>query len=370
MMNIGMMNRKFLVPLLTGILTVGLLAGCGANKTNETSAVNSGENQPTATAQAAEQVVNVYSARSYDVDALLYEKFTAESGIKVNLIDGKAEELIERLKREGESTQADLFLTVDGGVLNNAKQSGLLQPVTSETIDQNVPQELRDPDNEWIGLSTRARVIVYAKDRVKPEQLSTYEDLTNPAWKGKVLVRPSSSLYNQSLLSSFIELNGEVNAEEWSKGLVANLARTPEGNDRDQAKAIVAGVGDVAIMNTYYVGLLLNSDDPEEVKVGQNIGVFFPNQETTGAHVNISGAGVIKHSKNTENALKLIEFLTGVEAQTMVTNENYEFPVNAKTELPELLKTWGTFKAQQIDFNKLGVHNAKAIEIMNKTGWK
>ncbi|ASA22441.1 Fe(3+) ABC transporter substrate-binding protein [Paenibacillus donghaensis] len=365
-----MMNRKFLAPLLTGIMAVGLLAGCGANNAKDASSTNSGESQPTATAQAAEQEVNVYSARSYDVDALLYEKFTTETGIKVNVIDGKAEELIERLKREGESTPADLFLTVDGGVLNNAKQAGLLQPAASEIIDHNVPKELRDPDNQWIGLSTRARVIVYSKDRVKPEQLSTYEDLTSPAWKGKVLVRPSSSLYNQSLLSSFIELNGEAKAEEWSKGLVANLARTPEGNDRDQAKAIAAGVGDLAIMNTYYVGLMLNSDDPEEVKVGQSIGIFFPNQDTTGTHVNISGVGLIKNSKNTKNAVKLIEFLTGAEAQTMITNENYEFPVNAEAELPELLKSWGTFKAQQIDFNKLGVYNAKAIEIMNKTGWK
>ncbi|BCG60415.1 Fe(3+) ABC transporter substrate-binding protein [Paenibacillus sp. URB8-2] len=363
-----MMKRKIFAPLLTGVMAVGLFAGCGAAQTKEAGSTNAGDSKPTA--QAAEQVVNIYSARTYDVDTLLYKKFTEETGIKVNVIDGKAEELIERLKREGESTQADLFLTVDGGVLNTAKQAGLLQPVTSETIDQNVPKELRDPENQWIGLSTRARVIVYSKDRVKPEQLSTYEDLTSPAWKGKVLVRPSASLYNQSLLSSFIELNGEEKAEEWSKGLVANLARTPEGNDRDQAKAIVAGVGDVALMNTYYVGLLINSDDPEEVKVGKSIGVFFPNQETTGTHVNISGAGVTKYSKNKENAVKLIEFLTGTEAQTMVTNENFEFPVNAKAELPELLKSWGAFKTQHIDFNKLGVHNAKAIEIMNKTGWK
>ncbi|MFD1776065.1 Fe(3+) ABC transporter substrate-binding protein [Paenibacillus rhizophilus] len=363
-----MLKRKIFAPLLTGVIAAGLLAGCGADKASEAGAGNTEKTKPSA--QAVEQVVNIYSARSYDVDALLYKKFTEETGIKVNVIDGKAEELIERMKREGESTQADLFLTVDGGVLNNAKQAGLLQPATSETIDQNVPKELRDPENQWIGLSTRARVIVYSKDRVKPERLSTYEDLTSPAWKGKVLVRPSSSLYNQSLLSSFIELNGEEKAEEWSKGLVANLARTPEGNDRDQAKAIVAGVGDVALMNTYYVGLLINSDDPEEVKVGQSIGVFFPNQETTGTHVNISGAGVTKYSKNKDNAVKLIEFLTGTEAQTMVTNENYEFPVNAKAELPELLKSWGTFKTQQIDFNTLGVHNAKAIEIINKTGWK
>ncbi|MCL6604693.1 MAG: Fe(3+) ABC transporter substrate-binding protein [Paenibacillus sp.] len=357
--------RTLFAPLLTTVLTAGLLAGCGTDKAaNETNNANTGK------VETKEQVVNIYSARSYDVDKLLYEQFTEKTGIKVNLVDGKAEELIERLKREGESTEADLFLTVDGGVLNNAKQAGILQPVSSETIDNNVPKQLRDSENQWIGLSTRARVIVYSKDRVKPEQLSTYEDLTSAAWKGKILVRPSSSLYNQSLLSSFIELNGPEKAEEWSKGLVANLARTPEGNDRDQAKAIVAGVGDVALMNTYYVGLLMNSKDPEEVKVGESVGVFFPNQETTGTHINVSGAAVTKHSKNVENAVKLIEFLTDVEAQNLVAKENYEFPVNAKAELPELLKSWGSFKTQQIDLGKLGEHNAAALEIMNKTGWK
>jgi iron(III) transport system substrate-binding protein len=288
----------------------------------------------------------------------------------VNLVDGKAEELIERLKREAANTQADLFMTVDGGILNTAKQAGILQPVTSDTIDQHVPKQFRDSDNQWIGLSSRARVIVYSKERVKPEQLSTYEDLTSPAWKGKVLVRSSSSLYNQSLLSSFVELNGEAEAETWSKGIVDNLARTPEGNDRDQAKAIVAGVGDVALMNTYYVGLLMNSKDTEEVKVGEQIGVFFPNQQTSGTHVNISGAGLTKHSKNKDNAIKLLEYLTDTEAQSLVAKENFEFPVNKQAELPELLKSWGEFKTQQIDFNKLGDHNAKAIEIMNKTGWK
>ncbi|WP_410514253.1 Fe(3+) ABC transporter substrate-binding protein [Paenibacillus sp. BR2-3] len=357
--------RTLFAPLLTTVLTAGLLAGCGTDKGNETSSTNAAKVET-----KEEQVVNVYSARSYDVDKVLYEQFTKETGIKVNTVDGKAEELIERLKREGESTQADLFMTVDGGVLNNAKQAGILQPVSSDTIEQNVPKQLRDSENQWIGLSTRARVIVYSKDRVKPEQLSTYEDLTSAAWKGKVLVRPSSSLYNQSLLSSFIELNGQQKAEEWSKGLVANLARTPEGNDRDQAKAIVAGVGDVALMNTYYVGLLINSTDPEEVKVGQSIGVFFPNQETTGTHINVSGAGVTKYSKNKENAVKLLEFLTGVEAQNMVSKENFEFPVNKDAEIPELLKSWGEFKTQQIDLGKLGVNNAAALEIMNKTGWK
>nr|WP_211184521.1 Fe(3+) ABC transporter substrate-binding protein [Paenibacillus lemnae] len=347
--------------MMSVVLTAGLLAGCGAEKNAEGASEGGKE---------AEKVINVYSSRSYDVDKKLFAKFTEDTGIQVKVIDGKAEELIERLKREGENTQADLFMTVDGGVLNTAKQADVLQPVVSETVDAQVPQELRDPDNQWIGLSSRARVIVYSKDRVKPEQLSTYEDLTTPAWKDKVLVRPSSNLYNQSLLASFIELEGPEKAEEWSKGLVANLARTPEGSDRDQAKAIVAGVGDVALMNTYYVGLLLNSADPEEVRVGEQVGVFFPNQGTTGTHINVSGAALTKHAKNKDNAVKLIEFLTAKEAQGMISKENYEFPVNKEAEIPELLKSWGSFKTQAIELGKLGEHNAKAVEIMNKTGWK
>ncbi len=192
----------------------------------------------------------------------------------MNVVKGEAEELIERLKREGESTQADLFITVDGGVLANAKNNDILQPVQSDIINKNVPANLRDKDNNWVGMSTRARVIVYSKDRVKPEELSTYEALTDEKWKGKVLARSSTSLYNQSLLASFIELNGEEKAEQWAQGIVKNFARQPDGGDRDQAKAIAAGTGDVAIMNTYYVGLLVNSEDPEEKKVGESIGDF------------------------------------------------------------------------------------------------
>ena len=286
------------------------------------------------------------------------------------LLKGEAEELIERLKREGKSTQADLFVTVDGGVLTNAKQNDILQPVTSEMIDKNVPENLRDVDNNWIGLATRARIIAYSKDRVTPGELSTYEDLTSEKWNGKLLVRSSTSLYNQSLLASFIELNGEEQAEKWAKGIVNNFARQPDGGDRDQAKAIAAGTGDVAIMNTYYVGLLANSEDPEEAKVAESIGVFFPNQETNGTHVNISGIGLTKHSKNQENAIKLIEYMTDVKSQELLAAKNYEFPVNPKASKPELLESWGDFKMQELNFDTLGENNKKAIEIFNKTGWK
>ncbi|HEY8529451.1 MAG TPA: Fe(3+) ABC transporter substrate-binding protein, partial [Paenibacillaceae bacterium] len=329
-----------------------------------------GQTEDAQNGQQGEQVVNIYSARHYEVDDVLFQQFTEATGIKVNVVKGEAEELIERLKREGASTEADLFFTVDGGVLAYAKESGVLEPVTSPVIEQNVPAKYRDKDNHWIGVSTRARVIVYSKDRVDPSQLSTYEDLADPKWKGKVLARSSSSLYNVSLLASFIALKGEEAAEEWAKGIVANFARDPQGGDRDQAKAIVAGIGDVAIMNTYYIGLLAHSKDPEEVKVAEQVGVFFPNQETDGTHINISGIGFVKHGKHKENAIKLIEFLTSKEAQETLTNSNFEFPVNPAAERAEYIKAWGEFKEQELDFDLLHVHNAKAIEIFNKAGWK
>ncbi|WP_424766855.1 Fe(3+) ABC transporter substrate-binding protein [Paenibacillus sp. sgz302251] len=372
------MTKKYIVGILMlTMMTVLVLAGCGANNT-ENAPTNAASPSPEASAAPTEavdnsgkdQVVNVFTARHYDVDSQLFAAFTQETGIKVNEIKGTAEELVERLKREGESSEADLFITVDGGVLNYAKQNDVLQPIESQAVESNVPAQLRDTDNQWVGMATRARVIVYAMDRVTPDQLSTYEDLASEKWKGKVLVRSSSNLYNQSLLASFIELNGEQQTEEWAKGIVNNFARDPEGGDRDQAKAIVAGQGDVAIMNTYYVGQMLNSKDAEEVKVAEQVGVFFPNQDTTGAHLNISGVGLTKHAKNKDNAIKLIEYITGKEGQTLLTQGSYEFPVNAAADMPELLKGWGEFKAQQLDFAKLGENNKKAVEILNKVGWK
>ncbi|MHA0855370.1 Fe(3+) ABC transporter substrate-binding protein [Paenibacillus sp. CMAA1364] len=356
---------KLIKPLLTSTLLMIVLAGCGT--TQSETEVEKVASKPETTKN---QEVNIFTGRNYEVDDELYKKFTEETGIKVNVVKGKAEELIERLKREGESTAADLFVTVDGGILANAKKNEILQTVTSDIINENVPEHLRDVDNNWIGLATRARIIAYSKDRVSPEELSTYEDLTSDKWKGKLLVRSSTSLYNQSLLASFIELNGEEQAEQWSQGIVNNFARQPDGGDRDQAHAIAAGTGDIAIMNTYYVGLLANSEDPEEVKVADQIGVFFPNQETNGTHVNISGIGLTKHSKNKENAIQLIEFMTSVEAQEILSANNYEFPVNPNAEKPALLKSWGDFKIQQLNFDTLGEHNKKAIEIFNKTSWK
>jgi iron(III) transport system substrate-binding protein len=321
-------------------------------------------------ALSAEQVVNVYSARHYESDKELYALFQQQTGIGVNVVSANAPELIERIKRESSATEADIFITVDGGVLYSAKAAGILQPVTSPLVLKNVPASLRDKDNAWVGLTTRARVIVYAKDRVTPKELSTYEDLADSRWKGRVVARPSSSLYDQSLLASLITLDGEAKALAWVKGITANFARPPKGNDRGQAMDIAAGIGDVALMNTYYIGQMLNSKNPEEVKAAQNIGIFFPNQQSTGTHINVSGIALTKYAKHVDNAIKLIEFLTDVPAQERLSAGNYEFPVNVAAQKNPLLASWGAFKPQSVDFSALGLNNARAIQFFAEGGWK
>ncbi|MDR0735939.1 MAG: Fe(3+) ABC transporter substrate-binding protein [Zoogloeaceae bacterium] len=316
------------------------------------------------------QEVNLYSARHYESDKALYALFEKETGIKVNVVSANAPELIERIKREGEATSADLFITVDGGVLNTAKNAGILQVIPSTLALQNIPAALRDRENHWIGITTRARIIVYSKARVRPEQLSTYEDLAAPKWKGKIVARPSSALYDQSLLASLIALDGEEKALAWVKGVAANFARPPKGNDRSQARDIAAGLGDVALMNTYYIGQMLHSKDPEEVRAAEEVGLFFPNQETTGTHRNISGVALTKHAKNPENAIRFIEFLTAVPAQERLSAGNYEFPTNPKARKHPLLESWGTFRTQNVDFSELSKHNAKAIRFFAEGGWK
>ncbi|WP_434400662.1 Fe(3+) ABC transporter substrate-binding protein [Planococcus sp. 11815] len=355
---------KKLLSFLLVLGTLLVLAACGSS--------NSSEEQPAETSgeETASNEVNLYTARHYDVDDELYKKFEEETGIKVNLIKGEADELLERIKREGDATQADLFLTADAGRLHRAKEDDILQSVSSELLDEQIPANFQDEDQMWYGLTKRARVILYDKETVDPSELSTYEALTEDEWAGRILIRSSENIYNQSLLASFIELNGEEEAKEWAAGMVENFARDPEGGDRDQAKAIAAGVGDVAIMNTYYFGQMLNSEDPEEVKVAEGLDVFFPNQDTTGTHVNVSGAGVVKSAKNQENAIKLLEFLSAPEAQETFASVNYEYPVNEAVEPSELLQSWGDFKEQDISMSALGENNAQAILLFNEVGWK
>lgn len=353
------MNIKSLKFASIAIATLLVVSGCSAGPVAEK-----------ATEPTKEKSVNLYTDRHYESDDELYKMFTAQTGIKVNIVKGKPDELIERLKTEGADTEADLLVLADAGKLHQAKTSGLLQAASSEILTNNIPEKFRDRDGQWYGLTKRARVIVYSKERVNVDELSTYADLTDERWKSRILIRSSENVYNQSLLASFIELNGKDSAREWAAGIVKNMARDPEGGDRDQAKAIVAGIGDVAVMNTYYFGQMLNSSDAEEKKVAEALGVFFPDQNSTGTHVNISGIGLTKVSKNTSEALALMEYLSGEEAQKQYAEANYEYPVNPIVEPSELLKSWGAFKEQEISLNILGDKNADAVQLFDEVGWK
>ena len=316
--------------------------------------------------------INLYSQRHYKVDEKQYEAFENETGIKINVVKANADELIERLKNEGENSPADLFITVDAGKLQKAKDLDLLQKISSPIINQNVDVDLKDVNGYWIPITYRARILVYSKDRVKSDELSTYANLTDEKWRNKVLVRSSSNAYNQALLSSIVANNGVDAASKWARDLVMNFARDPKGNDRDQVKAIAAGQGDVAIVNSYYIGLLLSSENEEEIKAGNSVSIFFPNQgeDETGSHINVSGIGLIKNAPNKENAIKLMEFLTSESAQKIYTNTSYEYPANPNVEPNEIVKKWGSFKKDKLDLNQLGVFRNKAIEIFDKSGWK
>ncbi|MEL6636697.1 MAG: Fe(3+) ABC transporter substrate-binding protein [Bacteroidota bacterium] len=318
----------------------------------------------------ADQEVTVYTHRHYDTDQQLFDEFEKESGIKVKVVNASADELIQKMIAEGEQSPADVLITVDAGRLVRAKSKGLLQSIESATLDQNIPAHLRDGEKQWFGLTKRARIIAYHPDRVQAEELSTYEALTEDRWKGKVLIRSSGNIYNQSLMASLIANLGEEKAKSWAEGIVANLARAPKGNDRDQVKAIVAGEGDVAIVNTYYIGKLLNSKDSTEVEAGQSIRLFFPNGEDRGSHINVSGIGVAKNAPHRDNAVKLIEFLSGVKAQEIFAKSNYEYPVNPSAQASELLQSWGAFKEDTLPLSKLGELNQQAVILFDQVGWK
>lgn len=315
------------------------------------------------------EVVNVYSGRHYRSDEDLFRRFTEETGIKVNLIKADSDQLIQRIALEGDRSPADLFITADAGRIAQAVNQGLLQPVSTPFLSSTVPNNLRDPGGYWYGLTWRARVLVYHRDRVSPSELSTYEDLTLPQWEGRILVRSSQSHYNQTLLASIIAANGYDGAKQWAEGLVSNMARPPQGNDRDQVKAVAAGNGDVAIVNTYYLGLLLRSANAEERQVAQQMGIFFPNQNGRGTHINVSAVGVTSASKNRENAIRLIEFLLAVEAQELLSAENFEYPVNPEAQWPELLTNWGKFSGDTVNLTTLGNLLPEAMKIFNEAGW-
>ena len=316
--------------------------------------------------------VNLYSQRHYSVDKLQYENFEKLTGIKVNVIKANADELIERLKNEGKNSPADLFVTVDAGKLYKAYDMGLLQKISSDVINSNVSEKLKDKNGFWIPITYRARILVYSNERVTKDELSTYEDLVDKKWKGRILVRSSSNAYNQALMSSIVANNGAESSIEWSKGMVNNFARDPKGSDRDQVKAIAAGQGDIAVVNSYYIGLLLSSKKQEELNAGKAVTVFFPNQgeNQRGSHINISGIGLAKNSPNKQNAIKLMEYLTSETGQKTYVDNSYEYPANPAVNPSEIVKSWGEFKIDELDLNMLGEYRDQAIRIFDQTGWK
>ena len=314
--------------------------------------------------------INIYTHRHYDSDKILFKKFTDMSGIKVNVIKGSADQLIQRLQSEGKNSPADILLTVDAGRLVRAKDMGLLEPVSSKILTKNIPEMMRDSENHWFGLSVRARVIAYAKDRIKENELSTYEDLADPKWRGKIVVRSSNNIYNQSLLASLINENGSKNALKWAKSVRKNMARKPRGNDRDQARAVASGVADLAIINTYYLGLLANSSDKADREVAEKLNIFFPNQNGRGTHINVSGVAVTKSSKNKKEAIRFIEFLTQEDNQRIFSEANYEYPLDYNNSKSKIHLKWGRFKADSIDLSILGKNNAEAVKIFDLAGWE
>jgi iron(III) transport system substrate-binding protein len=319
-------------------------------------------------ASAAE--VNVYSSRHYDTDKSLYQTFTQQTGIKVNIIEGRDDELIERIRTESGNSPADILITVDAGRLWRAQNADILQPIKSKTLEDTVPSYLREPSGLWFGLTKRARVIIYNKAAVKPSELSTYEDLADPKWKGRLLIRSSTNVYNQSLAGSILAAHGEQKTEEWARGIVANLARRPQGGDSDQIKAVAAGEGDIAVSNTYYFGRIAGSDKPEDKAIADKVGVFFPNQNDRGTHVNISGAGVLKNAPNKDNAVKFLEYLVSPPAQKIFAEGNYEYPVSKVAETSPVIASWGSFKEDNLNAAVFGKNNEEALKIMDRAGWK
>ena len=319
---------------------------------------------------AASDEVNVYSARKEQLIKPLLTEFTRQSGIKVNLITSKADALLKRLESEGRNTPADVLITTDAGRLHRAKAADVLQPSLNEFMKKKVPANLRDSEGYWLGLTTRARMIVYAKDRVKASDLSSYENLTDPKWHKRICIRSSNNIYNQSLVASMISHKGEKETAAWAEGLVNNFARKPKGGDRDQVKAVAAGQCDIALVNSYYLGQMINGKDAKQKQAADQVAVFWPNQKDRGTHINVSGVAVTKAAKNKQNAIKLIEFLLSQTSQNWYAKANNEYPVIANTQWSETLQNWGEFHSDSLNLTKLGELNSKAVRIMDRAGWR
>ena len=325
---------------------------------------------PLCAAGATAEELNVYSARQEALIKPLLDRFSDETGITVNLVTGKGDALLTRLRSEGKNSPADVLLTTDAGRLYRAQEAGVLQAMASDRLNKLVPDHLRSAEGYWYGLSVRARGIVYALDRVQPGELSSYEALAGPDWKGRVCIRSSGNIYNQSLVAGMIASEGLEKTGTWLTAFVPNFARPPQGGDRDQIKAVAAGQCDVAVVNSYYLGGMINSGDEEQQAAAARVGIFWPNQDTRGTHINVSGAGVTAAASNPEAALALIEFLANDDSQRWYAETNNEYPVRDTVEPSDLLKSWGSFKADQVPMAELGRLNAEAVKAMDRANWR
>ena len=324
-----------------------------------------------ASAQAQDKVLNLYSSRHYQTDEALYTGFTRLTGIRINRIEAGEDALIERIRNEGARSPADVLITVDAGRLWRAEQMGLFQPVKSARLEERIPESLREPGGNWFGFSLRARVIAYNKAKVGPGEIQTYQELADPKWKGRVCMRSSTNVYNLSLMGALIDHLGEAKAEEWAKGVRANLARDPKGGDTDQLKSVAAGECDVTVSNQYYYARSARSQTPDDKRVADSIGIVFPNQNSWGTHVNISGAGVLKNAPNREAAIKFLEYLASDEAQRYFADGNNEWPVvaNVKVDNP-VLGALGDFKRDTLNVAVLGRNQPSSQKLYDRVAWK
>ena len=317
------------------------------------------------------KVLNLYSSRHYQTDEALYANFTRQTGIRINRIEAGEDALIERVRNEGERSPADVLITVDAGRLWRAEQLGFFQPVKSTLLDARIPASYREPNGQWFGFSLRARLIAYNKSKVKAAELPTYESLADPKWKGRICMRSSTSIYNLSLMGALIDHLGDAKAEQWAQAVKANLAREPKGGDTDQLKSVAAGECDITITNQYYYARLLRSTKPDEREIGEKVGVVFPNQSSWGTHVNISGAGVMKHAPNREAAVKFLEYLASDEAQRYFAEGNNEWPVvrGVQPDNP-VLRAFGAFRQDALNVAVLGRNQPDSQRIYDRVAWK
>ena len=324
-----------------------------------------------AKAAAQEKVVNIYSGRHYQTDEALYAGFTKATGIKINRIEAGEDAIIERIRNEGARSPADVMITVDAGRLWRADQLGLFQPVKSQFLESRIPASLREPNGHWFGFSTRARVIAYNRDKVRPGEITSYEQLADPKWKGRVCMRSSTNIYNLSLMGALIDHLGEAKAEAWAKGVRANLAQDPKGGDTDQLKAVAAGLCDVTVSNQYYYARLARSSKPDDKQVADKLAIVMPNQSSWGTHVNISGAGVLKNAPHRDNAVKFLEYLASDEAQRYFADGNNEWPAvrSVKVDNP-VLNALGDFKRDALNVATLGKNQPGSQKIYDRVAWK